>query len=305
MDKNIKYFVGLDVHKDTIAVSVANAGRAKARVLGTVAHDMTRLAAALAKLGDPEQMHVVYEAGPTGYGLHRWLLEQGYTNEVIAPSLTPKRAGDRIKTDRRDSARLAELSRAGELSAIHVPDHADEAMRDLSRAREGAVQARLKARQLLKAMLLRHDKTFPGKTSWTKTYYAWLGSVTFGHEAQQIAFTEMHLAVQAADQRVQRLAEAMIRMKGMVPYLDIMIKTTGLRPGEKLHEELTYADERLISTGIDGLNKVTPESRKSEPDGFHEQLDQLLSIAGERQQKRALYALAQLVPAYNPPVCEG
>lgn len=105
--------------------------------------------------------------------------------------------------------------------------------------------------------------------------------------------------------RIRTLAEAMIRMKGMVPYLDIMIKTTGLRPGEKLHEELTYADERLISTGIDGLNKVTPESRKTEPDGFHDQLDQLLSVASERQPKRALYALAQLVPAYNPPVCEG
>jgi len=105
--------------------------------------------------------------------------------------------------------------------------------------------------------------------------------------------------------RIRTLAEAMIRMKGMVPYLDIMIKTTGLRPGEKLHEELTYADERLISTGIDGLNKVTPESRKSEPEGFHDRLEQLLSVASERQQKRALYALAQLVPAYNPPVCEG
>lgn len=105
--------------------------------------------------------------------------------------------------------------------------------------------------------------------------------------------------------RIRTLAEAMIRMKGMVPYLDIKIKTTGLRPGEKLHEELTYADERLISTGIDGLNKVTPESRKSEPDGFHDQLEHLLSIAGARQQNKALFALGQLVPAYDPPVYEG
>ncbi|NQY97201.1 MAG: polysaccharide biosynthesis protein [Henriciella sp.] len=105
--------------------------------------------------------------------------------------------------------------------------------------------------------------------------------------------------------RIRTLAEAMIRMKGMVPYLDIKIKTTGLRPGEKLHEELTYADERLIETGIDGLNKVTPESRKSEPDGFNDQLSALLNVAGERQQKQALFALAQLVPAYNPPSCDG
>lgn len=105
--------------------------------------------------------------------------------------------------------------------------------------------------------------------------------------------------------RIRTLAEAMIRMKGMVPYLDIKIKTTGLRPGEKMHEELTYADERLISTGVDGLNKVTPESRKAEPDGFREQLERLLSIAAERDQDRALFTLAQLVPAYDPPDCKA
>ena len=105
--------------------------------------------------------------------------------------------------------------------------------------------------------------------------------------------------------RIRTLAEAMIRMKGMVPDQDIKINTTGLRPGEKLHEELTYADERLIATGIEGLNKVTPESRKSEPDGFHAQLDALLKIAGERQQRQALQTLAQLVPAYDPPACKG
>jgi len=101
--------------------------------------------------------------------------------------------------------------------------------------------------------------------------------------------------------RIRTLAEAMIRMKGMVPDHDIKIRTTGLRPGEKLHEELTYADERLISTGIEGLNKVTPESRKSEPDGFKDQLERLLAIAGERQQSEALQTLAKLVPAYDPP----
>lgn len=105
--------------------------------------------------------------------------------------------------------------------------------------------------------------------------------------------------------RIRTLAEAMIRMKGMVPDQDIKIKTTGLRPGEKLHEELTYANERLISTGIEGLNKVTPESRKSEPDGFNDRLNQLLVIAGERQQSQALQTLAQLVPAYDPPGCAG
>ena len=104
--------------------------------------------------------------------------------------------------------------------------------------------------------------------------------------------------------RIRTLAEAMIRMKGMVPYQEIKIKTTGLRPGEKLHEELTYSDERLIATGINGLNKVTPESRKVEPNGFGENVDQLLTVAAERHQKDALKILGSLVPAYDPPNCK-
>ena len=210
MDKDIKYFVGLDVHKDSIAVGVAQPGRAKAHVLGSVPHDMTRLARVLAKLGAPEHVHVVYEAGPTGYGLHRWLVGRGYTNEVIAPSLMPRRAGERVKTDRRDSLRLAELNRAGELTAVHVPESNDEAMRDLSRTREDAVKARVRARQQLSAILLRQDKRYPGKTPWTKSYYTWLGTITFDHVPQQLAFTEAHLAVQAADQQVQRLTQALV-----------------------------------------------------------------------------------------------
>lgn len=105
--------------------------------------------------------------------------------------------------------------------------------------------------------------------------------------------------------RIRTLAEAMIRMKGMVPYQEIKIKTTGLRPGEKLHEELTYADERLISTGIEGLNKVTPQSRKVEPEGFLDGLERLLNLAGERQAPQALQILSQLVPTYNPPNCDN
>ena len=101
--------------------------------------------------------------------------------------------------------------------------------------------------------------------------------------------------------RIRTLAEAMIRMKGLIPYQDIKIMTTGLRPGEKLHEELTYADERLIGTGVAGLNKVTPESRKQEPVGFTARLERLLAKAGERESGEALILLGQLVPAYAPP----
>ena len=130
----------------------------------------------LARYGEPGQVQVVYEAGPTGYGLQRELTRRGYPCRVIAPSLIPKRAGDRVKTDRRDGLRLAELSRAGELRAIWIPDPADEAMRDLARAREDAVNARTQVRQQLKGFLLRHDLRYAGKTSWSKTYYPKNGS---------------------------------------------------------------------------------------------------------------------------------
>jgi len=167
MDESIKFFVGLDVHKDSIAVAVAEAGRAPARLVGSIAHDVGKLRKLLARYGEPGTVQVVYEAGPTGYGLQRELARRGYHCQVIAPSLIPKRAGDRIKTDRRDGLRLAELTRAGELHAIWIPDPADEAIRDLARAREDAVNARTQVRQQLKGFLLRQDVRYTGKTSWS------------------------------------------------------------------------------------------------------------------------------------------
>src|SRR5690606_2542620 len=154
----------LDVHKDSITMAAAEAdSRAPGRQISRMAHDVNKLLKALAKVGAPGEVHVVYEAGPTGYGLQRALVAKGYACEVIAPSLIPKRAGDRIKTDRRDSVRLAELSRAGELRSVWVPDPRDEAIRDLSRAREDAVSARSKARLQLRAFLLRYGIRYPGK----------------------------------------------------------------------------------------------------------------------------------------------
>jgi len=209
MDEGIKVFVGLDVHKDSIAMAAAEAGRAPGRQIGTIAHDVNKLIKALAKLGEPGAMHVVYEAGPTGYGLQRLLAARGSRCEVVAPSLIPRRAGERIKTDRRDALRLAELSRAGQLRAVWIPDTTDEAIRDLQRAREDAVNARTQARHQLKGFLLRHDIRFPGRSSWTKTFYRWLGTLNFGATSSQTAFTEYVQAVQACDERVARLSAAL------------------------------------------------------------------------------------------------
>ena len=210
MEERIKIYVGLDVHKDTIVVGAAEQGRNPGRTVGKIGHDLAKLRRVLDKLGRPEELHVVYEAGPTGYGLQRDLAARGYTCEVIAPSQMPRRAGVRIKTDARDGVQLAECARAGQLRAVWIPDPGDEAMRDLSRAREDAVNNRTQQRQQLKGFLLRHGVVYTaGKTSWTKTYYCWLGTLDFDAQAAQTAFTEYVLAVQAADERVQRLSQAL------------------------------------------------------------------------------------------------
>lgn len=209
MDERTKFFVGLDVHKDTISIAACDASREPARFVGTVNSDVRQVFKALAKAGEPSEVYVAYEAGPTGYGLYRELCRRGYRCEIVAPSLIPRRAGDRIKNDRRDCARLAELARAGELKAIWVPDEEHEAVRDLCRAREDAVSARLKARQQLKAFLLRHDRRYPGKTSWNKSHAIWIAEQRFEHAGERVALAEYQLAVQAADQRVERLTTAL------------------------------------------------------------------------------------------------
>jgi len=211
MEEGIKFFVGLDVHKDTIALAVAEAGRTPGRLVGCFAHNVAKLLKLLARYGEASAVEVVYEAGPTGYGLQRALAQRGYCCHVIAPSLIPKRAGERIKTDRRDCLRLAELARAGELRAVWIPDPADEAIRDLARAREDAVNARTQVRQQLKGFLLRHDVRYPRRTSWSKSFYRWLATVSFTRAETQTAFTEYWQAVSSADERVARLTTALAK----------------------------------------------------------------------------------------------
>jgi transposase len=163
-------FVGLDVHKDSIAIGVAEAGREAPRFLGTCGPQLQQLLKALAHVGAPERVHVAYEAGPCGYALARALIERGYRCEVIAVAKIPRRPGERVKTDRRDALTLASFLRSAELTAVRIPDARDEAIRDLSRTREDAVRARLKARQQLKALLLRQGHRYSGKSSWTSAH---------------------------------------------------------------------------------------------------------------------------------------
>lgn len=213
-------YVGLDVHKDSIAVAVAEGGVAEVRYYGTIATTPDALRKLVRRLGVPATLRCAYEAGPCGYGVYRTLMSLGAACIVAAPSLIPQRLGDRVKTDRRDACGLARLHRAGELTAVWVPDAGQEAMRDLTRAREDAKLVQTRARQRLASLLLRHDVRFAGRTRWTPAYFAWLATLRFAHPAQHVALEEYRQAVEEATARVTRLTgqlEAVVPTWSLAP----------------------------------------------------------------------------------------
>jgi transposase len=208
--KKYSKFAGLDVHKTDIVVGTASADRGEAGYYGTIENAPNaylKLAKKLSKGG--EQVLFCYEAGPCGYEIYRQLTKAGYDCVVIAPSLIPKKAGDRVKTDRRDAVSLARLLRAGELTPIWVPDKEQEAMRDLTRAREDMKGMERRSRQRLGGFLLRHGKVYPGKSKWTKTHFRWLEGLRFETAAQQIVFQEYVDMVKYAQERVISMEEEM------------------------------------------------------------------------------------------------
>lgn len=206
-------FVGLDVHKDTIAVSVAQEGREAAESLGTIINKPEAIAKLVRKLGPAKNLYFCYEAGPCGYGIYRQLTTAGSTCMVAAPSLIPRKPGEKIKTDRRDAKKLAQLLRSGELTPVWVPNEKQEALRDLVRAREDTQEDIIRKRNQISKFLLRLEKRPPhGVKAWTIKYWQWLNSLDFSQAAQGIVLKEYIHALEEAEARKKRLEEELTEL---------------------------------------------------------------------------------------------
>ena len=207
MKKTVR-FLGLDVHAETIAVAVAEAD-GTVRSLGTIANREEAVRKLVKKLGPVEHLRACYEAGPTGYVLYWQLTQLGVECSVIAPSLVPVKAGDRVKTDRRDAEKLARSFRSGDLTAVWVPDAGSEALRDLVRAREAAKQDQLRARHRLTKFLLRAGRRPAlGVKAWTLPCMAWVRALRFEQPAQESTRLDYLHEVEHMGERVKRLEQA-------------------------------------------------------------------------------------------------
>jgi transposase len=225
MRQSTPLFVGLDVHKDSIAVAHAQGQSAEPPVfVGAISSrqgDLTKLIRRLQ--AKTPNLVFAYEAGPCGYTLHRDLTGKGFTCHVVAPSLIPKKPGDKVKTDRRDAVELARLLRSGDLTRVYVPTVDDEAIRDLCRARDAARLTLKNAKLRLKAFLLRLGLHYVGRADWTEAHRRYLAKVVCPTPAQQIVFQE---AVKAVDEQVDRLTrlEAELRDLGPTWRLDPVVQ---------------------------------------------------------------------------------
>jgi transposase len=208
--KHFIRFIGLDVHAASIAVAVAEAGRAgEVRSLGAIPNRPESVRRLIKQLGPVGKLRVCYEAGPCGFVLYWQLTSMGVPCDVVAPSLVPKKAGDKVKTDRRDAEKLARCLRAGELTAVWVPDADHEALRDLVRAREAAKKDQLRARHRVGKFLLRRGLRRPeGMSPWGVRHMAWLRSQCFERQAEQATFTDYLAEVDHAGGRIERLEKA-------------------------------------------------------------------------------------------------
>jgi transposase len=223
-------FIGLDVHKASITVAVAEAfGDPEDH--GSITNDPSAVRKLMQRLGGPDvRLEVAYEAGPTGYALHRQLTAMGIVCLVVAPSLIPVRPGERIKTDQRDAAKLARLLRSGDLTPVWVPDEAHEALRDLVRARDDAKADLLRAKHRLSKFLLRRALHPPvGVRAWGRAHEAWLSTLRFDHAADGVVLEDYRSVVQAAEGRVRRLETALVEAAAASPHVELLAALQALR----------------------------------------------------------------------------
>jgi transposase len=209
MHQSSTLYIGMDVHKDAIAVAyVAKDHDAEVVYLGTIGTRQCDLDQ-LSRKRQSKATHLVfvYEAGPCGDWLYRYLTKKGYDCWVVAPSLIPQKAGDRVKTDRRDAVQLARLARSGDLTLVYVPTVDDEAIRDLTRAREDTRSDLQDTKFRLKAFLLRHDIRYTGRATWNPAHRRWLAEVVCPTPAQPIVFQEYVRTITEHTERLQRLEQ--------------------------------------------------------------------------------------------------
>jgi len=223
----IEAFVAFDTSKLRNAVAIAEAGRAgEVRFLGEIENTEAAITKVVRKLaGKYGRLTFCYEAGPTGYGFYRQIKSLGHECIVVAPSLILKKPGERVKTNRRDAVSLVKQLRAGDLTAVWVPDPRHEAMRDLTRAREVAVEDLRCKRQQVSAFLLRQGLHYPGERTWTKAHRNWLMSQKLEYAEHRIAFEEMLLAMRQAQERIERLEQA---IRVAVPHWSLAEVVTAL-----------------------------------------------------------------------------
>lgn len=210
-------YIGIDTHKATNQLAHAFEGRDKPENIGRVSADLNGTVDAIRRFQKKhdlkkDQLHICYEAGPTGFVLARRLIKLGYDCIVVAPSKIPTASGDKIKTDKRDARKLARLHRAGELTAVHVPDVADEAIRDVCRARTDAVNAKVRAKKQLLGFLLRNGYHYKGKANWTEAHMRYLRELVLPTPAQKIVLEEYLQMIDAAVKQVMRYEEQMLEL---------------------------------------------------------------------------------------------
>ncbi len=227
-------YVGLDTHKETIAVAIADVCGGKARYYGEIANTSEAINKLVTKLSaDGDALSFCYEAGPCGYGLYRQINRLGHHCSVVAPSLIPTKAGERIKTDRRDSERLSQLDRAGELTPVWVPNQEQEAMRDLTRLREDMKGLERVTKQRLNAFLLRYSRRYDaGKSRWTQAHFRWMEGLKFDVAVQQIVFQEYLEAVKESEARVagvEKEMEKALKSWELAPVVEALMALRGVK----------------------------------------------------------------------------